>query len=72
MKEKFLTFMAAMSLSCDSLIFFITSFSARPQASMVPFIVMVRSGLYRVRSCRLEEEEEEKQKVVGEEEEEDR
>lgn len=62
--------MAAMSLSCDSLIFFITSFSARPQASMVPFIVMVRSGLYRVRSCKLEEEE--KQKVVGEEEEEER
>lgn len=44
-QQRFLTFMAAMSLSCDSLIFFITSFSARPQASMEPLMVMVRSGL---------------------------
>lgn len=60
--------MAAMSLSCDSLIFFITSFSARPHASIVPLIVMVLSGLYRVRSCRLKEG---KNKVDGDGEEEE-
>ena len=46
--------MAAQSFSYDSLTFFITSSSAREQASMEPFTVMVLSGLYRVRSCRLD------------------
>lgn len=49
-----LTFIAAMSLSYDSLIFFITSSSALEHASMAPFTVMVRSGLYKVRSWSLE------------------
>ena len=49
-----LTFIAAMSLSYDSLIFFITSSSALEHASMEPFTVMVRSGLYRVKSWRLD------------------
>lgn len=49
-----LTFIAAMSLSYDSLIFFITSSSALEHASMAPFTVMVRSGLYKVRSWRLD------------------
>lgn len=48
-----LTFIAAMSLSYDSLIFFISSSSALAHASMVPFTVMVRSGLYTVKSWRL-------------------
>lgn len=43
-----------MSLSYDSLIFFITSSSALAHASMEPFTVMVRSGLYRVKSWRLD------------------
>lgn len=43
-----------MSLSYDSLIFFITSSSALEHASMAPFTVMVRSGLYKVRSWSLD------------------
>lgn len=53
-KVEMLTFIAAMSLSYDSLIFFIISSSALEHASMEPFTVMVRSGLYRVKSWRLD------------------
>lgn len=48
-----LTCMAATSFSYDSRTFFMISSSAFAQASNEPFTVMVRSGLYRVRSCRL-------------------
>lgn len=51
---KMLTFIAAMSLSYDSMIFVINSSRALLLSLRVPFIVMVLSRLYTVRSRRLE------------------
>jgi hypothetical protein len=52
-KHEALTLTASKSFSKASRSFFIISISALAQASTVPFTVMVLSGLYMLKSCKL-------------------